>query len=244
MNEIIQINNNIIQNQVKFSNKKIDFISIHNKSYKLAAAVFVISNLMDENEELRTKIKKLALEIVSMSVGLKDINFSDVRKLILDMEKCSLELMSMIDIASIAGLISKMNGTILKEEFQSFILELSNFSVRSENTKNISIDGVFGQSLSNDDHSKKTVSNFSYKNDADADEVVDVKNGNGYKRKNLRKNNILAFIKGHNNVNIKDITPNIVGCSEKTIQRELIQLIKEEKIIKTGERRWSRYSAV
>jgi predicted HTH transcriptional regulator len=70
------------------------------------------------------------------------------------------------------------------------------------------------------------------------------RNGNGHKRKDLRKNVVLEFIKGHTDVSIKDILPNINGCSEKTIQRELVSLINEKKIKKIGERRWSRYSIV
>ena len=61
MNEIIQ--------------KNIDFLNIYNRSYRLAAAVFMISNVMDQDEELRTKIKNLSLELVSMSVNLKDTDF-------------------------------------------------------------------------------------------------------------------------------------------------------------------------
>lgn len=41
---------------------------------------------------------------------------------------------------------------------------------------------------------------------------------------------------------IKDITHEVSGCSEKTIQRELISLVAEGVIKKRGERRWSRYS--
>src|SRR5689334_13230671 len=101
--------------------KNPDFTNLYNKSCRLAAAVFMISNVMDENEELRTKIKKLALDLVSMSVNLKDIVFSDAKKLIGDIEKNSLELISMLDIASLSGLISPMNGKIIKDEFQDFI---------------------------------------------------------------------------------------------------------------------------
>src|SRR3990167_3308447 len=67
MNEIIQ--------------KNIDFVNIYNKSYRLAAAVFMISNVMDQDEELRTKIKNLSLELVSMSVNLKDTDFGYAKKL-------------------------------------------------------------------------------------------------------------------------------------------------------------------
>jgi len=193
---------------------------------------------MDEKEELRIKIKKLSLDIVSMSVGLKDSNFSDAKKIISNIEKCSLELMSMIDIASIAGAISKMNGSILKEEFESFIIELANFSINHEINKNVSIESVFKQFSPITDSIEKT------KNISHGD-VLKIKNiNNGNKRKDFRKSSIFEFIKGHNNASIKDITPNIVGCSEKTVQRELIQLIKEGKVQKMGERRWSRYSII
>ena len=236
MNEIVQKNS--------------DFLNIYNRSYRLAAAVFVISNLMDQNDELRTKIKKLSLDLVSMSVNLKDTSFPNTKKLMIDIEKNSLELMSMLDIASISGLVSKMNGDVLKEEFQSFILEINKFSERLEGDKNVSLDGIFKESLVTNINNNLEKTNLRYYDETgeiykSEQKVVSnngLKNGNGHKRKDLRKNTILNFIKGHNNVNIKDIVPNITGCSEKTVQRELIQLVSEGKIIKIGERRWSRYS--
>lgn len=236
--------------------KNTDFMDVYNKSYRLAAAIFVVSNIIDQNEELRTKMKKLSLDLVSMSVNLKDINFYDTRKLITDIEKNSLELMSMLDIASISGLVSKMNGGILKEEFQSFVLELKKFSEELEDNKNTSVKGIFRESLIAKPVTPQDISdslwqdriNIAYKkeNRNNLKNVVEngSKNNNGHKRKDLRKNMILDFVKGHNNVSIKDIAPNIVGCSEKTVQRELNQLINEGRIKKSGERRWSRYSIV
>jgi hypothetical protein len=246
----------MIKNMNEIIQKNTDFMDIYNKSYRLAAAVFMISNVMDQNEELGTKIKSLSLGLVSVSVSLKDINFSDAKKLISDLEKISLELMSMLDIASVSGLISKMNAGILREEFQSFILELGKYCQGFEDHKNISIKGIFDESkiLSANNNPEKidagygVGSNVFYRNES-KNMVTNGKenkeyNGNGHKRKDLRKNTILDFIKGHNNVSIKDIIPNITGCSEKTVQRELIQLINEGKIRKVGERRWSKYSMV
>jgi hypothetical protein len=229
--------------------KNTDFMDIYNKSCKLAAAIFMVSDLIDQSEELKTKIKNLSLKLVSMSVNLKDIDLSEAGKLTTDIEKNSLELISMIDIACVSGLVSKMNGSILKEEFQSFISELGKFSEKFENNKNVSVKSIFMESpianiggdldkIYNNAGKIKTIG--TYKNNAENRE----KNGNGQKRKLLRKNTIFDFIKGHNNVSIKDIVPNIIGCSEKTVQRELIELINEGKIRKIGERRWSKYSAV
>jgi hypothetical protein len=232
MNDTIQKNN--------------DFLDIYNRSYRLAAAVFMISNVINQDEELRTKIKSLSLKLVSVSVNLKDINFLDAKKLITDIEKNSLELMSMLDIASVSGLISKMNGSILKEEFRSFISELSKFSERFENNKSVSVKSVFAESLvvNADSNLERINAKNDQKNAIENGRGNGEGNGNGHKRKDFRKNTVLDFVKGHNVVNIKDIVPNINGCSEKTIQRELISLIKEGKIKKTGERRWSRYSII
>jgi DeoR/GlpR family transcriptional regulator of sugar metabolism len=56
---------------------------------------------------------------------------------------------------------------------------------------------------------------------------------------------ILAFIRAKLSVSIKDICQlpdaEIKGCSEKTIQRELADLIRQGLIKKVGERRWSQY---
>ena len=60
-------------------------------------------------------------------------------------------------------------------------------------------------------------------------------------RKHTRKDQILAlFVKGVD-ISIKDISSRIKGCSEKTIQRELNNLVFEGKINRIGEKRWSRY---
>lgn len=56
-----------------------------------------------------------------------------------------------------------------------------------------------------------------------------------------RSSKILDFILINKRVSIKDITAVVHDCSEKTIQRELTRLIREGRIKKVGERRWSLY---
>ncbi len=63
--------------------------------------------------------------------------------------------------------------------------------------------------------------------------------------KNHRKKTILKFIKDNTQAQVqsslKDILNHIGNCSEKTIQRELNDLIKDGYLRKEGDRRWSRY---
>lgn len=59
-----------------------------------------------------------------------------------------------------------------------------------------------------------------------------------------RRTRILQVIKDKNNATIKDISEVVSDCSEKTVQRELIDLIKDGIIVREGERRWSKYRLV
>jgi DNA-binding transcriptional ArsR family regulator len=56
-----------------------------------------------------------------------------------------------------------------------------------------------------------------------------------------RRGRIEAIVRDKGEVTIKDISDVITDVSEKTIQRELIDMIAEGVVLKTGERRWSRY---
>jgi hypothetical protein len=60
--------------------------------------------------------------------------------------------------------------------------------------------------------------------------------------KNDRQTAIINTISIKGELSIKDLSTVIKGCSEKTIQRELISLVDRGILNKTGERRWSRYS--
>lgn len=59
-----------------------------------------------------------------------------------------------------------------------------------------------------------------------------------------RRERILDIIKDKGEATIKDISTTITDCSEKTIQRELIDMIKDNVILRDGERRWSKYKLI
>lgn len=62
--------------------------------------------------------------------------------------------------------------------------------------------------------------------------------------KEERKHKILSLIKDKKEVSIKDISIAFSDCSEKTIQRELNDLVSKGQIKKVGEKRWSRYHSI
>lgn len=61
-------------------------------------------------------------------------------------------------------------------------------------------------------------------------------------KKNSRQSIIIGLLKRKKEIMIKDVSPLIDGCSEKTIQRELLSMVHQGILKKEGEKRWSRYS--
>src|SRR3989344_4892971 len=61
-------------------------------------------------------------------------------------------------------------------------------------------------------------------------------------KKNSRQGTIITILKRKKEIMIKDISSIISGYSEKTIQRELMTMVKTGILKKVGEKRWSRYS--
>lgn len=57
-----------------------------------------------------------------------------------------------------------------------------------------------------------------------------------------RRERILRVIQNKGQVSIKDISKEVTDCSEKTIQRELVELVSKGVLKKEGERRWSTYA--
>jgi AraC-like DNA-binding protein len=61
-----------------------------------------------------------------------------------------------------------------------------------------------------------------------------------HNRQQNRRQEILDIL-SDTPISIKDISTHILGCSEKTIQRELNALLSDRRIQKIGEKRWSKY---
>lgn len=61
-------------------------------------------------------------------------------------------------------------------------------------------------------------------------------------KKDNRRAKILDLVSKRSGLTIKDFADVIKDCSEKTIQRELVELVEQGVLVRQGERRWSTYS--
>lgn len=219
-----------------------DFFRIYNKSYRLVSAVFIVIKEVENENELKTRIKVLSLSLVSSCAHLKDFFSKNKNQTLSEIEVNVLELISLFDVALTAGVISEMNGNILKKEFEVFLSQLRSYSENIQSKDGSSIQNIF-KNETKDSLLDGTKASLVLTEQTPIFKTNDLKdNIKEQKRRDVRSMLIIDYVAKHGEVSIKEIVPNVRGCSEKTIQRELISLVKSGKIRKIGERRWSRYS--
>ncbi|MDP3726127.1 MAG: hypothetical protein Q8R36_02930 [bacterium] len=232
------------------------------KAEKLTTAIYLITDFLDTKESFRWKIRDSALSFLSFINNLKygaliSEKEHDVKKAISSL----FQITSLLDLALSIRFISQMNYSILKDEYQDLYNTLCSelqtnkpkdnlffpqgfFEIQGQNKGHPIKDNHKGQNkainvLNNKDLSLVNVANNGI-------ETIE-KNSNNLlisTKKTERQETILRFLKSRGDASIKDIVNVISGCGEKTVQRELLSLIKNGIICKIGERRWSKYALV
>jgi len=204
------------------------------KAEKLASALYLITGFVPENDPLRTRLRTCALDLVSCVTDVQKAREGSGESAF--GSRC-LEIGSMLNMAERAGLISPMNAKVLCDEYAalgSFVQKNGEqvfggggIDVSAPMPETYSALGVRqGQSVSNS--RKKTSLN-------------DSKKTNNYKRHQNRRESILSLLDKKDKITVKDASNAVSGCSEKTMQRELISMVEEGVLLKEGERRWSTY---
>lgn len=218
------------------------------KADKISAAVYLITELFSDQEPLKYTLRQMSLNLASachtpLSGTSTTQSFSLLQ--IIDI------LIGHIEISTVAGLVSEMNGTILKNELTSLRKDYAHTYLGDDKGAFV---GSVAINIAPDLHTQfftqdTTKPSFPHvlptENQNDIKTTLDI-NQNDIQKNNeeetkKRRDKILYIISEKRDVTIKDITDNIKDCSDKTIQRDLNNLIIMGLIVKVGNKRWSRY---
>lgn len=238
-----------------FFKKDKNFVFAHKKIGKLVAAIYLLTNQFQDSEPTKWDIRKLGLRLISLNVNLLKDNIS-IESLKKNLKDCILEIVSCFEIVSISGLISKMNLEILKREFFELLNFLNKISEKGNsqlNDKFFFVESQYERPSAEETSSYPSLKDRNFVSD-DLRHVLDEKNEEKTEKlrefstvavkKSRRQSIIIALLKKKREVMIKDISPLVSDCSEKTIQRELQDLVKRGVLRKEGEKRWTKYSLV
>lgn len=99
-------------------------VLIAKKSEKLVTALYLVTDLMVDNEPIKHGLRKNAVALLTSMNALAQLDVKD-RVLELKMSlKAVTEVTSMLHVAVTTGIVSKMNGDLLMEGFRSLQLVL------------------------------------------------------------------------------------------------------------------------
>ncbi len=240
-----------------------NFSYFYKKTERLVSAVYLLTSLFDDREPIKDTLRKNSLELLDLSLVSKFTIAKFGKKSWLDQwENQLLKVDSFLETSFFAGLISQMNLDILKKEIEKMAGLANSYLERcdlggknglSNNFFFVQNHGLIGQfekdNVGQTDERNKL--NYDKGHNGASNQEIKINHVGqgkdkdekfGKERKNKRQIKILDIIKDKKSASIKDISDNIKDCSEKTIQRELIFMVKSGILKKEGERRWSRYS--
>ena len=244
--------NQMDNNQTPASNNPIDWkslgffsgedylIYIFKKTEKITSALYLVSALLKDEEPMKWELRDKGMDLLSSSFTASSSLPGDKNSVIQSLFTAALETISLLNVCHISHLISEMNHKLLVREIDQVVgLLKDRLTINAENAGYVLSEQFFktpdlfssgfskGQELQPKTSSQKTISNGQ----------VAVQ-----QKKSQRQEVIVGVLKGQSNLTIKDFSKVIKDCSEKTIQRELLELVDKGIVKKDGERRWSRYS--
>jgi hypothetical protein len=204
------------------------------KSERLASALYVVTGFIHSDEPIRRKLRTGALDLIGLSTRPSGLSLEGIEKF----KSLCVEMGVLLTTARGAGLLSEMNAGLLAEEYAllgAFI---------SENSQTIREGSVLAFEELETPRMALTepIRESSYKKSAP--EKKSERKETHTKRagdQTDRRKTILDLVDVRGSISIKDAVSLIPGVSEKTIQRELLAMVKDGSLLKEGERRWSTY---
>jgi len=211
--------------------KDIRRVFIYKKAERLAKAIHLVAPAFAESVALRNRIDAIAVGLVDAAILP-----SGAARTALSREL--LALSSILSIARTGGLLSFMNVELITREAHTLLQEIAAYE-----EPRLFLDDVPTLSgIAKKAHSQEALEPELHKPVrrpiATQGGIKDISDG----PIKDRRETILSVIKNKGRASIKDISTHVRGVSEKTIQRELLSLIGEGKVLKEGERRWSTYT--
>lgn len=213
--------------------KDIRRVFIYKKAERLAKAVHLISPAFVESASLKNRLDQISISIIDAAIS----PFGSARDVL---SRELLALSSMLSMARTGGFLSAMNSEIIAHEAHILLQEVAAYEEPRLLIDDASTLSSIAKKVQtqNDIKEARPAATRRVGVTARKGHIKDVPEG----VVKDRRESILAVIKSKGTASIKDISTLIRTVSEKTIQRELIALIGEGRVLKQGERRWSTYS--
>ncbi len=239
----------------KQSNNDLYLTFFYKKVERITSALYLLTSSFLDDETLKWQLRRLGVSLLSeVTLLIRKESSSERKTILFKIEGIINNIISFLELAFTAEMVSLMNLEIFKREFElllslvkdkqgelvtnRFVLERNYFKIKDRSLQPKEIKRVIssvkdiplGQGHLDKGHKlTKDISKTKTGVIPNAD------------KRSSRQDNILKSLSKGQKLSVKDISKIIGGCGEKTIQRELQSMVKQGVLEKKGERRWSRY---
>ncbi len=226
------------------------YSSIYKKTEKIVCAVFTITDISGEQENVkdiirdtRASAKESLMAVVALVSAPQEMvrvyHYEGLRGLVI--------LRSMLFVLASAHVIGSDFAEVIVREIDGVIQSIHALFRDLKNTTLVSVieqEPEYTQAVQKYRAQSRTPRRVEKVRRGSGSNEGGVDTASVSQAIDTRREQIMSIIRTQGIVSIKDISDTIKDYSEKTIQRELIEMIKDSVVAKEGERRWSKYRAV
>lgn len=212
----------------------------YRRAERIASALHLVTNHIADHEPLRASIRSLGVRLLERMLELRSgfrVSTSERGQSVLAEIR---EGISLVRLLAISGYISTQNAQALVEALD----DLGSLIVVSQRS-NLAEQVIFSRAELTPPVQTDTSNTRVSVNRTERVRKNTVKDSNKTSIQahgsNERGERIMDILRSGGVLGIKDISGNLPQYSEKMIQRELVDLVEAGKVLKTGEKRWSRY---
>ena len=213
---------------------------------KLTAALYRVTDLLSDKEPLKWTLRDKALNLYDDLVSVKNVKDKD--SLLDNSLKNFAQIIKSLELISAGVCVSNLNFEILKREY----LFLKNF-VEGKKT-DIAYDSKILLDLASLGKSLHSTSDVEWRKQRELSEKSHASSGMSATYGEIspreidpqsRKGKVLDFLKNGPAKSVNEIAVIFNGeTSEKSIQRDLLDLVKIGKISAIGDKRWRKYEII
>lgn len=225
------------------------------RTQKLTGAMYRVTDLLSDKEPLKWTLRERAVSLLNnlMSVISPVASLRDKGVVFEEIKNSISQLSKVLELTSTGTYTTSFNFEVLKKEYNNLqaIIEGEKELLFAEPTLLL-----LGEETVKPEKQEKEIIK-------DTGEVKRTEEDKGhYVQKqpaiaatpkpkivvrydnNSRSEKVINFLRNNNNKTIKEIATMFSGISEKTVQRDLLELVRVGKISAKGEKRWRTYSLV
>ncbi len=220
---------------------------------RLVTATYMVTNLVPNTESLKIRIRDIINSLLEDTLrlrrGFNSLGSDTIKDIVAKVRLT----MSLLDALYTAGLISKMNLSVLKGAFASFSQRLISMS-EATSADGVELTEDYFNTATQSDINANTLTSItkSKVNKRDGKNIVSIDPKSLSKQSKtlnptpkaakIRVNNIIEFITKRGSASTGDLTAVVSNCSSKTLQRDLNNLVQQNILKREGTKRWTRYS--